>query len=260
MRTSFREIELRTQALAAATNFFSTVVRPIVIKAPFGASMLVIAPHQDDEVIGCGGAMALQRKAGAAVQTVVLQDGADEHQQVSLTREQLKDLRNAESRAAAEIIGADSPVFLAHKDLVREAETIAEYLACCIESKSIDVIFTPFALDGNVDHRAANKILADALSYIRRDVRILQYEVWANCVPNVAIIIDSVIDDKRDMLGCFRFANSALNYLHATIGLNMYHSRMLPAGAAQYVEAYFETPKDEYLALIKALVMAERVG
>jgi LmbE family N-acetylglucosaminyl deacetylase len=41
--------------------------------------MLVVAPHQDDEVIGCGGALALQVRSGNPAAIVVLQDGADEH-------------------------------------------------------------------------------------------------------------------------------------------------------------------------------------
>ena len=33
MRTSLRDIDLRVQALAAATNFFSSAIRPVVIVA-----------------------------------------------------------------------------------------------------------------------------------------------------------------------------------------------------------------------------------
>lgn len=253
MRTSFRDVDLRLQAVAAATNFFSTVVRPVVIEAPFGKSMLVVAPHQDDEVIGCGGAMALQRRCGRSPQVVVLQDGADEHQQVALTRDQLRELRNAESRAAASVIDAAEPAFLGHRDLRRESNSATASLREIIENNNVDAIFTPFALDGNVDHRSCNAILANALRKIKRDIRIFQYEVWANCLPNVVVIIDEVMQKKLEMLACFRFANSALDYTHATTGLNMFHSRMLPAGTARYVEAYFETPREDYVQLIDSV-------
>lgn len=257
MRTSLRDIDLRVQAVAAATSFFSSAIRPVVIDAPFGNSMLVVAPHQDDEVIGCGGAMALQRRCGRAMHVVVLQDGADEHEQVSLTRERLREMRNAESRAAARVINAKEPVFLGHRDLRRESTSIESELRELIVSNRIDTVFTPFVLDGHPDHRACNAVVANVLHEIVRDVRILQYEVWANCIPNVVVIIDDVIQEKLDMLSCFRFANSALDYTHATKGLNMFHSRMLPAGTARYVEAYFETPRDEYLDLMAAVTKAE---
>lgn len=257
MRTSFRDIDLRLQAVAAATNFFSTAIRPVVISAPFGKSMLVVAPHQDDEVIGCGGAMALQRRCGRATQVVVLQDGADEHRQMSLARDQLREMRNAESRAAARVIDAAEPIFLGRMSLRNESSSVESALREIIERNHVDVLFTPFILDGNPDHRACNRILASVLRDIDRDIRILQYEVWANCLPNVAVVIDEVMPQKLEMLSCFRFANSALDYTHTTTGLNMFHSRMLPAGTARYVEAYFEAPRESYLELVSAVTRVE---
>ena len=253
---SFGAVDLRLHAIAAATDFFSNVVRPVVINAPFGNSVLVVAPHQDDEVIGCGGAMAMQRHRGNAPHIVVLQDGANEHKQVSLTRDQLRELRNAESRAAARVIDSNEPIFLGCRDLEAESNVIADALRKLIEARRVDAIFTPFVLDGHPDHRVCNVILADVLRKVDRDVRVLQYEVWANCLPNVVVVIDEVMQQKEEMLSCFHFANSALDYAHATKGLNMFRSRLLPSGVARYVEAYFEMPREEYLELVRAVAKA----
>lgn len=258
LRTSLKDLDQRMQAVAAATNFFSTAVKPIVIEAPFGESMLVVAPHQDDEVIGCGGAMALQRRAGRRVKVVVLQDGADEHAQVSMTREALRDRRNAESRAAAGVIDAEEPMFLGSRHMRQDAESLAGTLRELIESSCVDSVFTPFVLDGHPDHRACNAILAMALANLDTEIRVLQYEVWANCIPNVAVVIDDVVTQKEKMLECFEFANSAVNYSHATLGLNRFHSRLLPAGRARFVEAYFESPLSDYLEIVKTVESAGR--
>jgi len=258
LRVTLGQADLRMHALAAATSFFSTMVRPVIIEAPFGSSVLVLAPHQDDEVIGCGGAMALQCRSGRGLQVVVLQDGADEHAQVFLTREELRERRNAESRAAARVIDAEVPLFLGKRNLREDVETTAASLRDCIESRKVDVVFTPFALDGDRDHRASNVILARALMGVKRRIRVLQYEVWAHCIPNVVVVIDGVVEQKEKMLTCFEFANSAVNYTHAVMGLGMSRSRLLPAGRARYVEAYFETPKEEFLDIMQALEAAER--
>ena len=258
LRTTLRNIDLRTQAVCAATNFFSSVVQPVVINAPFGASMLVLAPHQDDEVIGCGGAMALQRRSGAALRTVVLHDGADEHAQVTMTRDTLREMRNEESKAAARVIGAEEPVFLGSKCLRDDAQSITATLTELIETLRIDALFTPFVLDGHPDHRMCNEILARALTDVGRQIRVFQYEVWALCIPNVALIIDDVMEKKEAMLSCFHFANAAHDYAHTTKGLNMFQSRLLPAGKARFVEAFFETPVQEYLEIVNAVTAAEQ--
>jgi N-acetylglucosamine malate deacetylase 1 len=101
LKAGLGDIELRMLALASVTDYFSNFVRAIPIRAPFGKSMVVIAPHQDDEAIGCGGALALQVRSGQAASIVVLQDGAGGCEDLGFTRQALMELRNEESRRAA---------------------------------------------------------------------------------------------------------------------------------------------------------------
>ena len=75
-----------------------------------------------------------------------------------------------------------------------------------------------------------------------RDLERLGYEVWGLCIPNVVLVIDDVIAEKTKMLSCFVHANAAIDYTHSTVGLNMFHSRMLGAGQSRYVERFFEIP------------------
>lgn len=258
LKTTLEGLDIRVQALASLTDFYSTVVSPIPIGAPFGKSMLVVAPHQDDEAIGCGGALALQvLQHGCQAAVVIMQDGADEHESLAMTREAMAALRNQESRDAAREVGIDPPTFLGLNDLRSETDAAVSALQKIIEDRHVDVIFTPFVLDGHPDHRSCNFILARALGKLSRTIRILQYEVWSHCIPNVLVVIDSVADTKAKMLACFRLANKAIDYAHATKGLNMFHSRLLPAGQARYVECFFELPRQEFVELVDKVEQAE---
>ena len=163
LRTSLRDLDLRMQAVSAATGFFTTVVRPIAIEAPFGKSMLVVAPHQDDEAIGCGGAIALQHRSGRDVMVAVLQDGADEFAKVLMTREALREKRNSESRAAARVVEIEEPLFMGSMNLRQDADAIARAVERLIEDRHVDALFTPFVLDGHPDHRACSAWLAEPL-------------------------------------------------------------------------------------------------
>jgi len=134
--------------------------------------------------------------------------------------------------------------------------TAAELAAILIDRKA-DAVFIPFPLDGHPDHRTANYILAGALGKISWNVRVFGYEVWGLCIPNVVLIIDDVIETKTEMLRCFTFANSALDYVNSTLGLNMFHSRMLGAGQCRYAERFFEVPREEYIGLVGRIHAAE---
>lgn len=252
LKAGLGEIDLRLQQLASATDLFSSVVLPIPLKAPFGRYMLVVAPHQDDEIIGCGGALALHVASSHRAGIVVLQDGADGHQELGMRREEMTAMRNAESKRAASLLGIE-PRFLNHANLTSAAPAAADELAKIISETRADAIFAPFPLDGHPEHRAANYILAEALKKTGANVRVYGYEVWSLCIPNVIVVIDDVIDRKMEMLACFKFANSALDYTTSTKGLNMYHSRLLGAGMCRYAECFFEIATPEYLDLIERI-------
>jgi LmbE family N-acetylglucosaminyl deacetylase len=257
LKTTFADMDVRVQQLASLTDYFSNSVRSIPIRAPFGRSMLVVAPHQDDEAIGCGGALALQVRAKGAASIVILQDGADGHEELGLKRQDMVSLRNEESRRASRVLGIEPPRFLNHPNLASVLREAAEELRNILIDKRVDAIFLPFLLDNHPDHRTANYIAAEALKSVDWDVRVFGYEVWSLCIPNVIVVIDEVIDQKISMLSCFDFANKAVDYVQSTKGLNMYHSRMLGAGICKYAERFFEVPKDEYIELIQKAQTAE---
>jgi len=258
LKSALGDIDVRVQALASLTDYFSPFVRPIPIRPPFGNSTLVVAPHQDDEVIGCGGALALQVQSGKAARIVILQDGADGHDELGLSREALMKLRNEESRRSSAVLNLDPPVFLSHPRLGDSLSDATNELHRLLSEHKCDAVFTPFVLDGHPDHRIANYILAGALKNISWNVRVLGYEVWGMVIPNVLLIIDEVIDKKLDMLSCFTFANKAVDYVHSTKGLNMYRSRLLGSGECQYAECFFEIPRAEFVELVERIQAKEK--
>jgi len=251
LKVSLQDVNLRMLALASATDYFSNFVQPVPIAAPFGHSTLIVAPHQDDETIGCGGALALQARSGNAVSILLLTDGADGCAELGMTRQAMMEMRNEETRRAAAVVTPEPPVFLGLPSLTERFSDAVESVRREIVQRSADAVFIPFVLDGHPDHRTANFILAAALKNVAWNVRVLQYEVWGLCVPNVILVIDDVMDLKIEMLNQFRFANSALDYTNSTKGLNMFHSRMLGAGVCRYAERFFELPRTEYIELVE---------
>ena len=256
LNATLGDINLRMLALASSTDYFSSFVKPVPIRAPFGKSVVVIAPHQDDEAIGCGGALIQQLRAGGAAAVIMLQDGADGHEQLGIGRRELTELRNKESRQAAAAIGLESPVFLDHARLEENISLAAEQVREIILRRKADALFVPFLLDGHVDHRTASYIVAEALREVPWNVRVLSYEVWGLCIPNVVLVIDDAMDDKARMISCFTWANKAIDYVQSTRGLNMYHSKMLGAGECRYAERFFELPRKEYIELVERVRLA----
>jgi len=160
------DINLRILSLASVAAYFTAFVRPVVVKAPFGKSMLILAPHQDDEAIGCGGALVLQLRTGNDAATVMLQDGGDGHEELGMSRRALTELRNEESRKAATAIGVDPPIFLDHARLAESVPQASEQVRDIIMQRKPDAAFVPFVLDAHTDHHWTNYILAEALKGI----------------------------------------------------------------------------------------------
>ena len=77
---------------------------------------MAIYAHPDDAEFGMAGTVAKWVKAGVEVTYCMVTNGASGSDDPTMTREKLRDVRYAEQRAAAKILGVKHCVFLGHED------------------------------------------------------------------------------------------------------------------------------------------------
>src|SRR2546421_7567653 len=77
-----------------------------------GGPVIVIAPHPDDEIVGCGGTLRRHVVAGDPVTIVYLTRGENSRGFPWLSPEQKRDTREREARASSEILGVRDVLFL----------------------------------------------------------------------------------------------------------------------------------------------------
>jgi len=145
---------------------------------------LVVAPHPDDESLGCGGAIALLREFDREVQVLVLSDGTLSHpNSVKFPPEKLRETREREMLDALEILGvaADAVEFFRYRDRSVPNENSAEYenaVTRCrdyLVKSNPQTILVPWRRDPHPDHRAAYSLLKAACE---NSHRIIEYPIW----------------------------------------------------------------------------------
>ncbi len=117
--------------------------------------VLVFAPHADDEVFGCGAALASLAARGAAVTVVVLTDGAGDIADAG-ERRRIAATRLAESRAALAALGGGEVREAGFRDrgLGDDAPRLRAALAREIAAVRPDLVFVPSPVEIHPDHRA----------------------------------------------------------------------------------------------------------
>lgn len=143
-----------------------------------GRDAWVVAPHPDDETLGCGGTILRKRELGARVRVVFLSDGAGSHGRF-MPAEALSALRREEALAACAALGAEA-LFLGLPDgrLMQRLEEGTELLRELFGRERAPQVFTTFRGEPPADHRAAFEMARRALAGAA-GARLLEYPVWA---------------------------------------------------------------------------------
>jgi len=130
-------------------------------------TILVIAAHPDDEILGCGGTIARHAAAGNRCHSLILGEGAtsrDTSRDPESRSEELNALREAAAEAAS-VLGAQSPRFaelpdnrfdtIPLLDIVKQIERV-------IDELSPSIIYTHHPGDLNIDHQIACRAVLTA--------------------------------------------------------------------------------------------------
>lgn len=89
---------------------------PDIKPNPKPRSVLVVAPHPDDAEFMCGGSLAHWHSLGASIHFLLITDGTGGSRDPNQTPAQLAEIRHAEQRNAARILGSDDVTFLGYVD------------------------------------------------------------------------------------------------------------------------------------------------
>ena len=150
--------------------------------------VVVVAPHPDDESLGCGGLLALLAARGQAAAVIVMTDGARSHpNSAAYPGPRLAALREKETCAAVVALGLPEEAihFLRYPDCGLPAPESAEFaeaamaLAKKLDALEAQTVLAPWRRDPHCDHVATWALLRAARPQLRAPVRWLEYPVWA---------------------------------------------------------------------------------
>lgn len=146
-----------------------------------GSPVLIVAPHPDDETLGCGGAIALLRALNCDVRVLIVSDGTLSHpNSKTYPAPRLKALREGETLSALNLLGVEnkSVTFLGLQDgsIPEQYTNAVENCRAYLAKLKPQIIFVPWRQDPHSDHRATWKLIHDALDTL--SPRIIEYPIW----------------------------------------------------------------------------------
>jgi LmbE family N-acetylglucosaminyl deacetylase len=202
------------------------------------APSLVLAPHPDDEVLGCAGAILSHVAAGDDVDVLILTDGVRGIVEPALSDDAIRNIRMEESKCAAAVLAYGQPQFWRYPDreLVCD-EGLIRRIHDFIASNSYRSVFAPSPLEIHPDHRNLAHACLEAATRSDRAFELCFYEVGQPLYPNLLLDISAYIQTKQRAAACFESQLNCQNYHLQSEGLNRFRSYTLPK-TVSHAEAY----------------------
>ncbi|MEV4416200.1 PIG-L deacetylase family protein [Catellatospora sp. NPDC049609] len=185
--------------------------------------ILVIAPHPDDEVLGCGGSIANHVDAGREVAIAYLTSG--EQGATATDRQAAGTIREREATQAAAALGVPETAlrFLRLGDGLLDPHDTDQFTAvmALLREQRPQLLYLPHPDDASFDHQAAFALcwraagMAGSRNYPQCGAAhwvptILGYEVWSPIgAPQYLEDITSAADRRLAALHCYASQSAA---------------------------------------------------
>ena len=191
--------------------------------------ILVLAPHPDDETLGCGGSLLRHKYEGDELYWCIITNISKElgwSEESIKTRE--KEIKAIEKKYSfSKVFNFKIPT--TKVDTVPISDLIQKITDVCNETKP-DIVFLPFAGDVHTDHQLISKASQSTLKWFRQPSikKVLMYETLSETEnnfietnsfkPNVFVDISKYLDEKIEAMkiyesemGDFPFPRSEKN-------------------------------------------------
>ena len=211
------------------------------------ASALVLAPHYDDEVLGCGGLLVQLAAAGAAVRVLFLTDGSGGGERVE-DAEAYRRRRREEGVKVCEILGLAGCDHLGLPDgvLDRHLDEAVQGIRRALLSQRPELLLVPSPLEITRDHRAAFASLHRLLAPVRdgdpdqelfQGLRVFLYEVNHPGHPDLLVDVSAEAPVLAQAMAAYASQEERHPYWNAGLGLRRFRTLSLPPGV-ELAEGY----------------------
>lgn len=203
--------------------------------------VLVLSPHPDDELIGCGGSMLHLDPHLQEMVVCYLTDGGKGTNLPEQSAEEIARLREAEMRLVARSYAHVRSVqwHIPDAELQATPERSSQLAQLLCEFKP-NIIFAPSPWELHPDHRGAFLLLAQALrqQVLEPDPTVLLYAVWNDGLSNSYVNITDVWERKRELIQLYQ---SQAFYRIAELSelMNQLAAIRLQRKGISYAEAFY---------------------
>jgi LmbE family N-acetylglucosaminyl deacetylase len=215
-------------------------------KAAPKARVLVLSPHPDDDVLGCGGVIQKHLANGSKIRVVYITKGDGES---SSAIQKIDEIRQSEAISALKVLGVGDFSFGQLSDGKVTAQTAGQVIKEAIDDFEPELIYAPTEFDDHSDHRETAHGLRWALLHSKKIdpalINLYFYEVWTPLYPNRLITID--LAKKLEAVREHKSQLKNRPYDEAIAGLNKYRGLIL--GAEEPAEAFLYLPADLWLKI-----------
>ena len=209
--------------------------------------VLVLAAQPDEEVLGCGGTLALNAGRAEAIRVWIATDGTAQEGVAAEGAKAYGERRREEALRALEALGIGPPLFggLSDHGLSSNAEALEAAIESQLEEFRPDLVLAPSLAEIHPDHRALGEALYERVAASRpedadhdrfRFLRMAFYEISHPLLPNTLVDISSVAESKNAALLLYASQQAVRDYATAIGGLNAYRRLTLEGGGP--VEAF----------------------
>jgi len=197
---------------------------------------LVLAPHPDDESIGCGGTIIKHLKKGSRVRVVFLTSG-DKGDFHGVFGKQYKDVRRECTLKALNALGVDDYEFwdFADREVSKEADKSYLKLKRLVKTFRPGLIYVPSPYEVHPDHKAS--ALMGWKIFRKMKVPVAFYEVLMPLYPNALVDISNEMQQKETAIRHYSTELYYNDYIYRVEGLNRFRTATL-APETKYAEAF----------------------
>ncbi len=178
--------------------------------------VLVVAPHPDDETLGCGGTLLKHKASGDKIHWLIV-TGIDEEASFSTER---VSARSHEIKTVSTMYGFDSVVNLnlpTTKLDILPIQQLIEMIGDAILKIGPEILYVPFPGDIHTDHKVVFQAVATCTKWFRFESikRILAYETLSETdfsispdinafTPNVFVDISEFLQEKLQIMQTYK--------------------------------------------------------